>query len=208
MAAVAKPLDAAMPVANRLLEVGKASMECMQAVLEFGMAARNQELATKAWENIRALSPIAACAGAMRLREDGMGCEEVEEPGEDYSDVKTLMYLAEWKGSEGLSEVESRFDDLKEGSLEDYGKCFKVLKRLGATEASLLRFSAKAKEHYLYFEEYVNAMGYYLVCSRTILCTRYFSCLPGTYYASRGENYSLEYRSTVCLGRVLWVFRS
>ena len=91
-----------------------------------------------------------------------MACEEVSEEGEgedmekaDWSDVSTIMYLAELKGAK---EVEEMLEKAGRSSLEKYGECYAALKRLGASGELLQKFTAKAKEFYLYFDEYVNCM--------------------------------------------------
>ena len=134
----------------------------MQAVIQFGIAAKNGEIAAQALKILQGLAPLAARAAAKRMKHCNMACEEVSEEGEgedmekaDWSDVSTIMYLAELKGAK---EVEEMLEKAGRSSLEKYGECYAALKRLGASGELLQKFTAKAKEFYLYFDEYVNCM--------------------------------------------------
>ena len=149
-------------------------MECMQSVIQFAIAAQNVEIATQAWKNLRELSPFAACVAAKQLKQSNVACEEVEESETieesekvDWSDVSTLMYLAELKG---MGDVEKMLEKTGRSSLEKYGECYATLKRLGASDELLQKFTAKARDFYIYFEEYVNCMHICSVCFRTNLC--------------------------------------
>ena len=142
----------------------------MQSVIQFGIAAKNGEIAAQALKILRGLAPLAARAAAKQMKQNNLACEEVSEAEmeetekADWSDVSSIMYLAEVKGVEEAEKM-----------LEKYGECYAALKRLGASGELLQKFTAKAKEFYLYFDEYVNCMHLWSVCFRTNLCVLVFS---------------------------------
>lgn len=150
----------------------------MQSVIQFGIAAKNGEIAAQALKILRGLAPLAARAAAKQMKQNNMACEEVSEEEmeetekADWSDVSSIMYLAEVKGVE---EAEKMLEKAGRSSLEKYGECYAALKRLGASGELLQKFTARAKEFYLYFDEYVNCMHLWSVCFRTNLCVLVFS---------------------------------
>ena len=110
------------------------------------------------------LLPISGKVALKRMEAAGMDTaalqsEVLKESTEevDLKDIRSVMYLAELEGVERAME---HLDKAERCSLNDYGKCYKELKRLGANDASLLQFVETAKSFYRGFEEYIECMGF------------------------------------------------
>ena len=157
----------------------------MESVIQFAIAAKNAEIAAQALKSLREVSPLAARVAARQLKQSNVAAEEVEEEKKeeeeeeeekkkkvDWSDVSTIMYVAELKG---VGEAEQLLEKAGRSSLEKYGACYAALKRLGASGELLQKFMDKAKEFYLHFDEYVDCMHLCSVCFRTNLCVLVFS---------------------------------
>ena len=149
----------------------------MESVIQFAIAAKNAEIAAQALKSLREVSPLAARVAARQLKQSNVAAEEMEEEKKeeeeeeekkvDWSDVSTIMYVAELKG---VGEAEQLLEKAGRSSLEKYGACYAALKRLGASGELLQKFMDKAKEFYLHFDEYVDCMHLCSVCFRTNSC--------------------------------------
>ena len=60
----------------------------MQSVIQFGIAAKNGEIAAQALKILRGLAPLAARAAAKQMKQNNLACEEVSEVEMEETEVK------------------------------------------------------------------------------------------------------------------------
>ena len=153
-----------MKIALQVLKIGTDSREAMETVLAWGTAVRNVATVKSALTALMKMYPLKAVWWAQQLVSKGVIPEVPKElVGEktvddyiataNYAQMQNVIALGELKG---VSAVMNYLKNVQRCTIEEWGECYCLLKRLNCAEEDMTMFMERAKEFYLFFEEYLT----------------------------------------------------
>lgn len=103
----------------------------------------------------RRLTEVKKIAGVAALKRAQKDCGEIGDC--DMSDVLTIKYIAEIKGTKEAAQELSKVERCE---LDQFVECYETFVELGATEEECKQLKEKATSFYPFFEEYLSCVGY------------------------------------------------
>ena len=169
LAAQSRPLLAVMKIALQVLKIGTNSREAMETVLSWGAAVKNAATVKNALAVLMKMYPLKAIWWAQQLVSEGVISEIPKElVGEktvddfiaiaDYAQMQNVIALGELKG---VSAVMDQLKNVQRCTIEEWSECYCLLKRLNCAEEDMAVFMERAKEFYIFFEEYLKCNKLY-----------------------------------------------